>query len=104
MVKLTGAVFHLVDASFPWGVEVPPAQSYRSIILPGAQHIVSYHIILEGSGWVIVPGVNPTRFDAGDILLLAHGEAYSLRSSPGQEPEYDADATIAFFREWVAGK
>ena len=25
VVKLTGAVFHLVDASFPWGVEIPPA-------------------------------------------------------------------------------
>jgi AraC-like DNA-binding protein len=104
MVKLTGAVFHLVDASFPWGVAIPPARRYASIILPAAQHIVCYHIILKGSGWAIMPGVAPTRFEAGDVLVLAHGEAYSLRSTPEQEPEYDADATIAFFRDWVAGK
>ena len=104
MVKLTGAVFHLVDATFPWGVEIPPARAYSSILLPRAQHIVSYHIILKGSGWALVRGVTPTPFEAGDVLVLAHGEPYSLLSSPEQEPEFDADATIGFFRDWVAGK
>ena len=104
IVKLTGAVFHAVEASFPWGVEVPPARAYASIILPRAQHVVSYHIILKGSGWVLLSGIEPTRFEAGDILLLAHGQPYSLLSTPEQKPEYDAQATLAFFREWVAGK
>lgn len=104
MVKLTGAVFHLVDASFPWGVEIPPAHAYASIILPRAQHIVSYHIILKGSGWAVIPGIASTWFEAGDILVLAHGEPYSLLSTPDQAPEYDRDATIAFFREWTAGR
>lgn len=104
MMKLTGAVFHLVEASFPWGVEVPPARAYSPILLPSAQHIVSYHIILAGSGWAVIPGVMSMPFEAGDILLLAHGEQYSLLSTPEQEPEYDADATIGFFREWMAGK
>jgi hypothetical protein len=65
MVKLTGAVFHLVEASFPWGVEIPPAREYSSIILPRAQHVVSYHIILRGSGWAGIPGVASTWFEAG---------------------------------------
>ena len=104
MVKLTGAVFHLVDASVPWGVEIPPARAYASTILPGAQHIVSYHIVLKGTGWVVLPGAAPERFEAGDILVLTQGEGYSLLSSPGQAPEYDADATLAFFRDWAAGK
>ncbi len=104
MVKLTGAVFHLVDASFPWGVEVPPARDYASIILPRAQHLISYHIILKGSGWVEIPNVASMWFEAGDILVLAHGDPYSLLSTPGQPPEYDREATIAFFREWMAGK
>ena len=104
MVKLTSAVFHLVDASFPWGVEVPGAKDYSSIILPRAQHVISYHIILKGSGWVEIPGVASTSFEAGDILVLAHGDPYSLLSTPGQTPEYDREATIAFFREWMGGK
>jgi len=104
MVKLTGAVFHLVEASSPWGVEIPHASAYSSIILPRAQHVVSYHIILKGSGWAGIPGVASTCFEAGDILVLAHGDQYSLLSTPGQTPEYHIDATIAFFRDWVAGK
>jgi AraC-like DNA-binding protein len=103
-VKLTGAVFHLVDASLPWGVEIPPANAYSSIILPRAQHVISYHIILKGSGWAEIAGVASTWFEAGDILVMAHGDQYSLLSTPGQTAEYDVDATIAFFHEWMAGK
>ncbi|MGH6914740.1 MAG: cupin domain-containing protein, partial [Geminicoccales bacterium] len=103
-VKLTGALFHVVEASFPWGVEIPHASAYSSILLPAAQHVVSYHIILKGTGWVTIPGIASTQFEAGDVLVLAHGEPYSLLSSPGQRPEFDTEATIAFFRDMVAGK
>lgn len=103
-VKLTGALFHLVKASLPWGVEIPGASAYASILLPGAQHVVSYHIILKGSGWVNMRGIASMPFEAGDVLMLAHGEPYSLLSSPGQRPEFDAGATVEFFRAMVAGK
>jgi AraC-like DNA-binding protein len=104
VVKLTGAVFHLVQASCPWGVDIPGASEYASIILPRAQHVVSYHVILKGCGWACIPGVASTWFEAGDILVLARGDPYSLLSAPGQAPEFDVDATIAFFREWMEGK
>lgn len=103
-VKLTGAVFHLVEASTPWGVEIPPASTYSSIILPRAQHVISYHIILKGRGWADIPGVASTSFEAGDILVLAHGDRYSLLSAAGQAPEFDARSTLAFFRDWMAGR
>ncbi len=102
-VRLTGAVFHRVEASFPWGVEIPDSTLYRPIILPQAQHMISYHIILEGDGFVCMPGSEPVRFEAGDILLLAGGTRYALLSTPGQKPEYDEPATTAFFREWMNG-
>ena len=56
-VKLTGALFFLVDASSPWGVEIPHAREFAPIILPGAQHVVSYHIVLKGSAYASVAGV-----------------------------------------------
>ena len=51
-VRLTGALFFLVEASDPWGIEVPAADRYAGIVMPGAQHVVSYHVMLEGTGWV----------------------------------------------------
>jgi AraC-like DNA-binding protein len=104
MVKLTGALFFLVDASCPWGVEVPKADTFAHIILPRAQHVVSYHIILQGSGWAIMPGVSPMRFEAGDILVFPHGDAYSMLSAPDQQPEFDVAATLQFFHDMAAGK
>jgi hypothetical protein len=71
-VRLTGALFFLVDASSPWGIEVPHADEFAAIILPRAQHVVSYHIVLKGSGWASIPGVAPTRFEAGDILAVSY--------------------------------
>lgn len=103
-VKLTGALFFMVDASFPWGVEVPHATAFSPIILPRAQHIVSYHIILKGSGFACIPGVTSTWFEAGDILVLPHGDPYTMLSEPGQPPEFDIAATMNFFRDMAAGR
>jgi AraC-like DNA-binding protein len=103
-VKLTGALFFLVDASSPWGVEVPPVGAFSPIVLPRAQHVVSYHIVLTGSGWAGIPEGPSTWFEAGDILVFPHGDAYAMLSAPDQPPEYNADATTAFFREMAAGR
>lgn len=103
-VKLTGALFFLVDASFPWGVEVPRSKAFSPIILPRAQHVVSYHVILKGAGWASIPGVASTWFEAGDVLVFPHGDPYSMLSQPGQPPEFDAEATMDYFRDMAAGR
>ena len=103
-VKLTGALFFLVDASFPWGVEVPHADTFAPIILPRARHVVSYHIVLQGSGWADIPGVASARFEAGDVLVFPHADPYSMLSTPGQPPEFDVGATLQFFRDMAAGR
>ena len=104
MVKLTGALYFIVDASFPWGIEVPRADRFAAIILPRAQHVVSYHIVVKGAGWAGIPGAASTRFAAGDILVFPHGDPYSMLSGPGQPPQYDREATLLFFREMAAGR
>lgn len=48
-IRLTGALCFLVDASAPWDVEVTAAETFRAMLLPRAEHLVSYHIILGGA-------------------------------------------------------
>lgn len=103
-VKLTGALFFLVDATSPWGVDVPQARDFGAIILPTAQHVVSYHIILQGTGYASVPGGAPVRFDAGDIIVFPHGDPYAMLSQPGQAPELTSETSMDFFREMAAGR
>jgi AraC-like DNA-binding protein len=103
-VKLTGALFFLVDATSPWGVQVPHARAFAPIILPGAQHVVSYHIVLKGSGYASVAGAAPVRFAAGDIIVFPHADPYAMLSKPGQAPEMTPESSLAFFREMAAGR
>ena len=103
-VKLTGALFFLIDATSPWGVEVPHAREFAPIILPGAQHVISYHIALKGAGYASIPGMAPVRFEAGDIVVFPHADPYSMLSTPGQAPEMTIDTALDFFRAMAAGR
>src|SRR5262245_42035289 len=69
MVKLSGALFFLVEASSPWGVDIPPAREFASILFPRARHIVSYHVVVHGSGWASVGAQPPIAFAAGDVIV-----------------------------------
>ena len=103
-VRLNGALFFRVEASRPWCVDVPEAGAFQELVLPGSTAIVSYHVVLAGTGWVIMAGEEPVRFETGDVLIFAHGDAYSLKSDPEAPPEYSEDATVAFFGEMAAGR
>lgn len=103
-IKLTGALFFGVDASSPWSVEVPPADSFSGIILPRAQHVISYHIITHGSGWINVNGDPPVQFFERDILVIPHQDSYAMRSAVDAPPDLTEDHSLAFFRAMAAGQ
>lgn len=103
-IRLSGALFFAVDAAAPSGVDVPPADRIAPIVLPGTQHVVSYDIVLQGTGWVRMAGMDPVRFEPGDILVFPHADPYALLSDPEEEPAFDLDATAGFLRDMAAGK
>ena len=103
-VRLTGAMLFLVDASSPWVSEAPQASAFAPVVLPGAQHLVSYHIVVSGSCWAGLVGATPTRFEAGDILLIPHGDSYLLSSSPGMRAKYGVEEAVTFFRQMAMGE
>jgi AraC-like DNA-binding protein len=103
-VRLTGALYFLIEATEPWGVEVPAAEACRAAVLPGAQHVVSFDAVLDGEGWVELPGADPAQFGPGDVLVFAHSPPHRLVSAPGGRAEYDAAATTAFLRAMAAGR
>ena len=89
-VRLSGALFFLVDASTPWVAEAPAAPVLAPVLLPRAQHIVSYHVVREGACWCESPGLDPVRLEAGDVLIVPHGHAYALTSAPGLRSGFTA--------------
>jgi len=103
-VKLTGALFFRLDVSSPWVVEVPHASVFSPIILPGAQHVISYHIVAQGSGWVSRPADPPVRFAVGDVLVFPHGDPYAMLSAPNEHHEQNVEGALDFFRAMAAGE
>ena len=103
-VRLTGALFFTVDATSPWVAESPPSARLGPIILPRAQHVVSYHVITAGSCWAEIAGQPPLHLEAGDVVVIPHGQAYALSSRPGMLGSFSEEQTLGWYRQMMAGE
>ncbi|RZL94739.1 MAG: AraC family transcriptional regulator [Variovorax sp.] len=103
-VRLTGSMFFLVNASMPWITKAPAASVFASAVLPAAQHLISYHVITEGHCWAGLEGEVPQRLEAGDILVVPHGDPYMLSASPETRAELADEEALRFFRSMAAGE
>ena len=65
-----------VDLSGHWGL--------RFAASGGA----AFHVVLQGTGWLVSPAPEPIRLSAGDVLLLPHGGKHAIASDP-QAPLLD---------------
>ena len=83
-VRLTGAIFFDVRASEPWVAETPPGASIVGRMFPGAEHLISYHVITMGGCWASVDGEPPLRLSTGDVVVFPHGDQHGLSSTPGR--------------------
>jgi AraC-like DNA-binding protein len=82
-VRLSGAVFFDIHAAEPWVAETPRGRSVVHAMFPGSEHMISYHVLLEGSCWAIVEGEAPVQLSAGDVIVFPHGDTHVLTSTPG---------------------
>jgi AraC-like DNA-binding protein len=93
-VRLTGAVFFDVHASDPWVAESPAGTSIVGSIFPGADHLMSYHVVTRGTCWGGTFDEPALELSAGDIILFPHGDAHAMSSAPGLRGTPD----LALFR------
>ena len=82
-VRLSGAFFFDVHARAPWVAETPQGRSVVDAMFPGADHLISYHLLMEGSCWIELEGESPIKLNAGDIIVLPHGDTHVLTSVLG---------------------
>ena len=82
-VRLRGAVFYYIDGTSPWVAETPPAQEIIPGILPGAEHMIEFHAVVQGSCWAAIVGQPPVRLAERDVILFPQGDAHVMSSAPG---------------------
>lgn len=103
-VRLTGSMLFLVEATAPFMSQAPATRTFAAAVLPSAQHLISYHVLTEGRCWAGLTGETPQPAQAGDILVVPHGDPYFLAAPADAPQSYSDDDAVAFFRRMAAGE
>ena len=88
-VRLTGAIYFDFSLTAPWVAEAPPSPEIASIVMPGSQRVIEYHLVAAGAAWGHVVGAPPIRLREGDLLIFPQGDAHVLSSAPGMRAAPD---------------
>ena len=86
-VRLTGAAFFDIVATAPWVAEQPPRENILPKILPGAGHLIAYHVVTEGRCFTNLIGEEPVEVEAGEVIVFTKGDQHVLSSSPGMRAD-----------------
>jgi AraC-like DNA-binding protein len=96
-VKLKGALFFNAEFSSPWGIAAPRSDSMAPDLLPGAEHLIIFHLLIEGSAFVQLEGGRPIGLSAGDIVIFPHGDPHRFgNGEPSQV--LDGEGMLALIR------
>ncbi len=82
-VRLSGAIFFDLELSSPWVAEAPAAREIAGSVMPGAQRVIEYHLIVRGSCWGHAVGQDPIHLREGDLIVFPQGDPHVLSSAPG---------------------
>jgi len=77
-VRLSGAIFLDAELSAPWGFASPPASASAHLVAPSAEHMILFHLLVEGEATARIPGEASVALEAGDIAVLPQGDAHEL--------------------------
>ena len=86
-VRLTGATFFNVVAKAPWVAEQAGPELILPKILPGAEHLIAYHVVTEGRCFANIIGGEPIAVEAGEVIVFTRGDPHVMSSSPGMRAD-----------------
>ena len=82
-VRLTGATFFDITAKDRWAVGSPAPAAILPKILPGADHLIAYHVVTAGRCFGrLLAGGAPVALEAGDVIVFTNADAHVMSSDP----------------------
>jgi Cupin len=81
-VRLTGAVFFEIVAENPWAVGSPAREQILPKILPGADHLIAYHVVTTGRCFATAVGGQAIPLEAGQVVMFTNGQPHIMSSGP----------------------
>ncbi len=100
-VRLTGATFFDIEAQDPWAVRSPAPSSILPRILPGADHLISYHVVTAGRCFARIVGGEAIAVEAGEVVVFTKSDPHIMSSNPDlrADPPAADVLDIAFARQ-----
>jgi hypothetical protein len=101
VVRLDAAYFYAVEAAEPWSVEAPPAQRLSPRIMPASEHLIPYHVLLEGRCFGGLAGEDQVEMAPGDVIVFPHGDGHVMSSARGMRTDPSEYGTPARYPKTV---
>lgn len=97
-IRLDGAFFYAVEAKEQWCMESRAATELSPRILPGAEHLISYHILTDGHCFGGLLGEEQAEMSPGDVIVFPHGDPHVMSSAPdtGRGPRVHATTPVRY--------
>ena len=96
-VRLRGAVYFTAEFSAPWGLTVPPSNIMTARVAPGAEHLILYHLVLEGGAVIELTDGQSLELQTGDVVVFPGAHPHHMSSGKGATrpfPNYGIGAKI----------
>ena len=85
MSHLTGASIFRIDVNGPWGMLSLPNANQLARALPAVtNHIIVFHVVLEGECWCRLHQREWFRIPTGHAVVLTQGDQHELADQPGR--------------------
>jgi len=66
---------------------MPTREMILPKILPGAEHLIAYHVVTEGRCFANIVGGEPIAVEAGEVIVFTNGDPHVMSSSPGMRAD-----------------
>src|SRR5215831_8979422 len=80
-VRLTGAVFLEMQMRAGWSVLTAPARKIADVLMPEADHVIPFHLVVEGGCYARLVDDAPVELRAGDLILFPAGDRHVLTAA-----------------------
>jgi len=80
VVRLQGALFYNAEFSSPWSFWAAPSRALAARVAPRAENVIIYHLLTEGRATVRLESGERVPLNAGDIVMLPHGDQHILEN------------------------
>ncbi|HEX6810713.1 MAG TPA: AraC family transcriptional regulator [Planctomycetota bacterium] len=85
-LRLESGIFLEAEFTAPWCIDSAPGKDDVLHILPSAEHVAIYHLVVEGACRARLPDGPPVELAAGDLIMFPHGDGHMLGSDVSREP------------------